>query len=100
MLLCSVTVVGISYKDKITPLEGELKKIQIVSSLRIHLLEAIEAEKNAVLAITDEASKRMLTRHEVLRTKWKTLGGTWQRSFSKQALQKNRRLSLDLTRVG
>lgn len=57
MLLCSVTVIGILYKDKITPLEGELKKIQIVSSLRIHLLEAIEAEKNAVLAITDEASK-------------------------------------------
>ena len=57
ILLCSLAVVGILYKDKITPLEGQLKKIQIVSSLRIHLLEAIEAEKNAVLAITDEASK-------------------------------------------
>ena len=57
ILLCALTVIGILYKDKITPLEGQLKKIQIVSSLRIHLLEAIEAEKNAVLAITDEASK-------------------------------------------
>ena len=57
ILLCSLIVIGILYKDKITPLESELKKIQIVSSLRIHLLEAIEAEKNAVLAITDEASK-------------------------------------------
>ena len=57
ILLCGLTVIGILYKDKITPLESELKKIQIVSSLRIHLLEAIEAEKNAVLAITDEASK-------------------------------------------
>ena len=57
IVLCGLTVIGILYKDKITPLESELKKIQIVSSLRIHLLEAIEAEKNAVLAITDEASK-------------------------------------------
>ena len=57
ILLCSLIVIGLLYKDKITPLESELKKIQIVSSLRIHLLEAIEAEKNAVLAITDEASK-------------------------------------------
>ena len=57
ILLCSLTVIGILYRNKITPLEGELKEIQIVSSLRIHLLEAIEAEKNAVLAITDEASK-------------------------------------------
>lgn len=57
ILLCGFMVIGILYKDKITPLESELKKIQIVSSLRIHLLEAIEAEKNAVLAITDEASK-------------------------------------------
>lgn len=54
-----LTVIGILYKDKITPLETDLKKIQIVSSVRIHLLEAIEAEKNAVLAITDEASKKV-----------------------------------------
>jgi hypothetical protein len=52
-----LTVIGILYKGKITPLESELKENQIVSSLRIHLLEAIEAEKNAVLAITDEESK-------------------------------------------
>jgi chemoreceptor-like protein with four helix bundle sensory module len=52
-----LTVIGILYKDKITPLEADLKKIQIVSSVRIHLLEAIEAEKNAVLAVTDEESK-------------------------------------------
>ena len=57
ILLCSLAAIGILYRNKITPLEGELKEIQIVSSLRIHLLEAIEAEKNAVLAITDEASK-------------------------------------------
>ena len=57
ILLCSLTVIGILYRNKITPLESELKEIQIVSSLRIHLLEAIEAEKNAVLAITDESSK-------------------------------------------
>lgn len=32
-------------------------KVDLLSTMRIHLLEAIEAEKNAVMAITDEASE-------------------------------------------
>ncbi|MDD5580310.1 MAG: MCP four helix bundle domain-containing protein [Methylobacter sp.] len=48
-----------SYKHKVdsNPFERQLKKIDLLSTMRIHLLQAIEDEKNAVLAITDEASE-------------------------------------------
>lgn len=39
------------------PFETQLTKINLISAMRIHLLEATEAEKNAVLATTDEESK-------------------------------------------
>ncbi|MGJ0483797.1 MAG: MCP four helix bundle domain-containing protein [Methylomicrobium sp.] len=39
------------------PFETQLNKINLISAMRIHLLEATEAEKNAVLATTDDESK-------------------------------------------
>jgi hypothetical protein len=56
-VLTAVTLFGLYYKVSPTPFETELTKINLLSTMRIHLLEAIEAEKNAVLAITDEASE-------------------------------------------
>lgn len=44
------------YQAETSPLEKQTIKADIVSSMQINLLKAIEAEKNAVLAITDEES--------------------------------------------
>jgi hypothetical protein len=44
---------GVSNK----PFETKFIKVDLLSTMRSHLLEAIEAEKNAVLAINDEASE-------------------------------------------
>ena len=48
-----------SYNDKggTNPFESNVRKVDLLSTMRIHLLRAIEAEKNAVLAITDAASQ-------------------------------------------
>jgi negative regulator of replication initiation len=45
------------YRGSSNPFEMERRKVDHLSTMRIHLLEAIEAEKNAILSITDEASK-------------------------------------------
>jgi hypothetical protein len=45
------------FRGNSNPFEMELRKVDLLSTMRIHLLEAIEAEKNAILSITDEASK-------------------------------------------
>jgi hypothetical protein len=45
------------YRGNSNPLETQIMKVNLLSTMRVHLLEAIEAEKNAVLAITDETSK-------------------------------------------
>jgi hypothetical protein len=45
------------YRESPNPFEAESMKVDLLSTMRIHLLEAIEAEKNAVMAITDEASE-------------------------------------------
>jgi hypothetical protein len=45
------------YRGSSNSFEMELRKVDLLSTMRIHLLEAIEAEKNAILSITDEASK-------------------------------------------
>jgi hypothetical protein len=45
------------YGGFINPFEAQIKKTNLISAMRIHLLEATEAEKNAVLATTDEESK-------------------------------------------
>jgi hypothetical protein len=45
------------FRGNSNPFETELRKVDLLSTMRIHLLEAIEAEKNAILSITDEASK-------------------------------------------
>ena len=45
------------YRVSYNPFETKFIKIDLLSTMRRHLLEAIEAEKNAVLAITDEASE-------------------------------------------
>jgi hypothetical protein len=45
------------YGRDFNPFETQFKKAELLSEMKIHLLEAVEAEKNAVLAITDEASE-------------------------------------------
>ncbi len=44
------------------PFETAIEKGDLASMMRIHLLEAIEAEKNAVLAATDETSEQFADR--------------------------------------
>lgn len=50
------------YRGRSNPFETEFTKVNLLSTMRIHLLEAIEAEKNAVMAITDEASEDFAVR--------------------------------------
>lgn len=50
------------YRGSYNPFETEFIKVELLSTMRIHLLEAIEAEKNAVMAITDEASESFAVR--------------------------------------
>jgi hypothetical protein len=57
ILLGAAALFGIFYKEGFNPFESKFIKVDLVSTMRIHLLEANEAEKNAVLAITDEASE-------------------------------------------
>jgi citrate lyase gamma subunit len=56
-VLGAFTLYGSIYKAGYNPFETQSIKIDLVSTMRIQLLEAIEAEKNAVLAITDEESE-------------------------------------------
>jgi Four helix bundle sensory module for signal transduction len=56
-VLGAFTLFGPIYREGSNPFETKLMKVELLSTMRIHLLEAIEAEKNAVLAITDEASE-------------------------------------------
>ena len=60
-LLGALTVFGY-YSGSYNPFETEFIKVDLLSTMRIHLLEAIEAEKNAVLAITDESSANFAVR--------------------------------------
>ena len=53
----AVTLFGLIYRESYNPFETKFIKVDLLSTMRIHLLEAIEAEKNAVLAITDESSE-------------------------------------------
>ena len=56
VVLVAATLYGY-YRVSYNPFETKFIKVDLLSTMRIHLLEAIEAEKNAVLAITDEASE-------------------------------------------
>jgi hypothetical protein len=56
-VLGAVTLFGFIHKEDSNPFETKFIKVDLLSTMRIHLLEAIEAEKNAVLAITDETSE-------------------------------------------
>ena len=58
-VLGASTFYGLIYRERSNPYETKFIKVDLLSTMRIHLLEAIEAEKNAVLAITDEASKHL-----------------------------------------
>ncbi|WP_333873388.1 MCP four helix bundle domain-containing protein [Methylobacter sp.] len=60
-LLGALTVFSY-YRESDNPFEMEFKKADLLSTMRIHLLEAIEAEKNAVMATTDEASESFAVR--------------------------------------
>ena len=56
VVLGAVSLYGY-YGERYNPFETKFIKVDLLSTMRRHLLEAIEAEKNAVLAITDEASE-------------------------------------------
>lgn len=56
ILLGAFTIYGVLYKSGYNPFLTQPRKVELVSSMRLHLLKASEAEKNAVMAITDEAS--------------------------------------------
>jgi hypothetical protein len=49
------------YGVNFNPFETQFKKAELLSEMKIHLLEAVEAEKNAVLVITDAASEDFAT---------------------------------------
>jgi hypothetical protein len=61
-VLAIFTLFGLINRQGSPPLETRLKKVGLLATMRIQLLEAIEAEKNAVLAITDEASEEFAAR--------------------------------------
>jgi Four helix bundle sensory module for signal transduction len=56
-VLGAFTLYSTVYKVDYNPFEIKSVKGNLLSSMRIHLLEAIESEKNAVMAITDEESE-------------------------------------------
>jgi hypothetical protein len=57
VVLGALSMIGLIYRESYNPFETKLLKVDLLSTMRSHLLEAIEAEKNAVLATTDEASE-------------------------------------------
>lgn len=57
VLLGAFALYGIYYKPGYNPFTTQIRKAELVSSMQIHLLKATEAEKNAVMALTDEASE-------------------------------------------
>lgn len=57
ILLGAFTLYGVLFKSGYNPFATQPRKVELVSSMRIHLLKASEAEKNAVMAFTDEASE-------------------------------------------
>ena len=56
VVLVAATLYGY-YGERYNPFEMKFIKVDLLTTMRSHLLKAIEAEKNAVLAITDEASE-------------------------------------------
>jgi hypothetical protein len=60
-VLGAVTLYGIVYKVGYSPFETKSIEGDLLSSMRIHLLETIESEKNAVMAITDKESEAFAT---------------------------------------
>jgi len=55
-VLVAVTLYGyFGYNHN--PFETQFRKVHLLTAMRIHLHEAVDAEKNAVLAITDKASE-------------------------------------------
>ncbi len=61
-VLVAAMLYGLINRQSSSPLETSVRKVELLATMRIHLLEAIEAEKNAVLAITDEESKEFAGR--------------------------------------
>ena len=57
VVLGAATAFSLIYRENFNPFETKFIKIDLLSTMRIHLLEAIEAEKNSVLSITDEGSE-------------------------------------------
>jgi hypothetical protein len=62
VVLAVFTLIGLINRQGSSPLETRFRKVDLLATMRIQLLEAIEAEKNAVLAITDETSEEFAAR--------------------------------------
>ena len=62
IILFALTLYGLINGKSSSPLETRVRKVELLATMRIHMLEAIEAEKSAVLAITDEASEEFAAR--------------------------------------
>jgi len=56
-VLAAFTLFVFVYREGANPFETQFMKVNLLSTMKIHLLEAVEAEKNAVLAINGQASK-------------------------------------------
>jgi len=56
-VLVAFTLFVSVYREGANPFETQFMKVNLLSTMKIHLLEAVEAEKNAVLAINDKASE-------------------------------------------
>jgi hypothetical protein len=61
-ILAALTLYSLINRQSSSPLETRVRMVELLATMRIQLLEAIEAEKNAVLAITDEASEEFAAR--------------------------------------
>ncbi len=61
-VLVAAAIYGFVNRQSSSPLQASVRKVELLTTMRIHLLEAIEAEKNAVLAVTDEESKEFAAR--------------------------------------
>jgi hypothetical protein len=61
-VLVAAALYGLINRQGSSPLETRFRKVDLLATMRIQLLEAIEAEKNAILAITDEASEEFAAR--------------------------------------
>lgn len=56
-VLAAFTLYATFFREPSNPFTTQFIKMNLLSTMKIHLLEAVESEKNAVLATTDKASE-------------------------------------------